>query len=228
MMCALSLDTNRDKLKTVGSLLDAELGVKPRAFRAGRWAMGPTVAPNLEELGYNIDCSVTPFIDWSHLGGPDYSFAPNRPYRFDASDPLTPTARGSLWQIPMTIGFLRGEHRRAGRLRTRLGRSFYAKFKLVGALDRLGILARRWLSPETSSASTMIRLAESTVRSGGRVLLLTFHSSALLPGATPFVRTLAERDAFLADTESFLRHCREAGYAFRTLSETSQELMRFA
>ncbi len=44
------------------------------------------------------------------------------------------------------------------------------------------MLQRRWLSPETSDGSTMVRLTENLLRSGSSFLQLTFHSTAVLPG----------------------------------------------
>jgi hypothetical protein len=95
---------------------------------------------------------------------------------------------------------------------------------LVGPLDRLGFFAKRWLSPENSTADTMIRLAESCVAAGQTYLQATFHSSALLPGATPFVRTEDDRKDFLARLDLFLGYCARSGFEFLTLSETEQRL----
>ena len=224
MMCVHSHDENRAKLREIRRCLQAELGVEPKVFRAGRWGLGPTVAGPLVEEGFEIDCSVSPFEDWSSLGGPDYSDAPHKPYRFHPSEPLRPDPTGSLLQLPTTIGFLSGNHRRRAKARFALERSFVRRLKVVGILDRLGVLTKRWLSPETSSGEVMIRLAEAWVSSGESFLQLTFHSSTLLPGATPFVRTAEDRSRFLSSVDDFLRYCHGSGFVFRTLSEAGRSL----
>jgi len=218
MMCTLSADENRSKLREVRDRLKAELGIEPKTFRTGRWGLGPTVAGPLADEGFEIDCSVSPFMDWSP-NGPDFSEAPHRPYRFDPARPLEPDPEGRLLELPTTIGFLRGDHRRRAGIRRRLEGSPLRHMKVVGILDRAGILAKRWLSPEPSSTSTMIQLAKACIASGERFLQLTFHSPTLLPGATPFVRTEDDKARFLQSVDDFLAYCSEAGYTFRTLSE---------
>ena len=103
-----------------------------------------------------------------------------------------------------------------------LERSFLARFKVVGVLDALGLLARRWLSPENTSGADMIRLARTLTRSGLRVLDMTFHSPSLLPGATPFVRSEADKRRFLTRIEQFLEFCGEQGFQFSTASEVAR------
>lgn len=224
MMCAHSPDENRAKLREMRRCLRAELGVEPKVFRAGRWGLGPTVAGPLADEGFQIDCSVSPFIDWSYVKGPDFSDAPHSPYRFHPSDPMRPDPTGGLLELPTTIGFLSGDHRRRAKMRFALERSFVRHLKVVGALDRMGALTKRWLSPETSSAETMIRLAEAWVSSGETFLHLTFHSCTLLAGATPFVRTASERSRFLRSIDDFMRYCQTSGFTFQTLSEAGHSL----
>lgn len=224
MMCSLTADENRAKLREIRRCLQDELAVRPKAFRAGRWGFGPTVAGPLADEGFEIDCSVAPFIDWSSIAGPDYSDAPHQPYRFHPNEPWHPNPEGSLLELPTTIGFFGGDHRRRARARRWLENSALRHLKVVGALDASGLLARRWLSPETSSGEAMIRLAEAWVSSGESFLQLTFHSCTLLPGATPFVRDEHDRTRFLRSLHNFLAYCRDSGYAFRTLSEAARRL----
>jgi len=215
---------NRAKIREIGARLRSELGVQPRAFRAGRWGFGPTVARPLLAEGYSIDTSVTPFVDWRSIGGPDYSDMPTQPYRFAPDRPFRPDGEGALFELPATVGFLRGDFRKAAGIRHRLEARALTRCTLVGALDRLGFFAKRWLSPETASAGTMIRLSEACIAAGQTYLHATFHSSSLLPGATPFVRTENDRAALLAGLDGFLSHCSSSGFEFLTLSETERRL----
>jgi hypothetical protein len=224
MMCTLTERENGAKLAEIRRRLGSELGVVPRVFRAGRWGFGPTVAQPLLKEGFEVDCSVSPFMDWSAEEGPDYSGAPHRPYRFHPAEPLRPDANGGLLELPTTIGFLSGDHQSRARARQTLERSFLRHVKVVGILDSLGVLAKRWLSPETSSAAIMIRLAEASLSSGQSFLQMTFHSCTLLPGATPFVRTEDDRSRFLRSVNDFLRYCSDSGFEFCTLSEAGQAL----
>lgn len=225
MMCTYTAEENRAKLREVKRCLAQELDVVPRSFRAGRWGLGPTVAGPLAAEGFTVDCSVSPFINWSEESGPDYSSAPHLPYRFEPDRPLVPRSDGSMVQLPTTIGFVRGDSRRGAALRRRLEKSWLRRLKVVGLLDRAGLLARRWLSPETSSGETMVRLSAACVRSGQPFLQLTFHSCTLLPGATPFVRDEHDRKRFLASIDRVLGFWAESGFRFRTLAEAGEEML---
>lgn len=224
MMCNLTAEENEAKLRILGDRLQGELGVVPKVFRAGRWGFGPTVAAPLVDLGYEVDCSVSPFVDWSRYGGPDYTSAPHRPYRFDPYDPIRSDPKGRLAELPATVGFLRGRQRDAARMRAWMERSLLAKIRLVGVLDRAGLLTRRWLSPENSDGDVLVQLAEAWVAGGERFLQLTFHSCALLPGATPFVRDRRERQRLLGALDQFLRYCAESGFRFSTLAEAKERV----
>ena len=50
----------------------------PRVYKAGRYGFGPTTADALEALGYTIDASVVPHMDFTSEEGP--SFAGFRPW----------------------------------------------------------------------------------------------------------------------------------------------------
>lgn len=221
MMCNLSRETNRGKVAEITRLLDERLGVRPVSFRAGRWAFGPTVAGALHDLGYEVDSSVAPFVNWRRQGGPDFTGAQLEPYRFDPDEPLVPRSDGSLVEVPATVGSLKGSPGSQSRTRARLEEIELARHGLVGTLDRAGLFARRWLSPEVTRAADLIRLSENLVRHGTRTLGLTFHSCTLLPGATPFVRTQGDRVAFLAGIEGFLAHARDRGWTFSTVAEVA-------
>ena len=219
MMNRLSEGENEAKLSVLTRRVTDLFRCPPRVFRAGRWGFGPSVAPPLHRLGYEGDFSVSPYMDWSGIDGPDYSEASPVPYRFDPSNPFVPRSDGPLVEVPTSVGYLRGPQGFSGRARRALERSVLARWKVVGVLDTLGLLARRWLSPETTSGGEMVRLAATLTRSGFRVLDLTFHSSTLHPGLTPFVKTESDRQRFLARIEKFLEYCSGRGYRFSTAGE---------
>lgn len=221
MMSRLSDEENEAKLRVLTQRFTDLFQIRPRIFRAGRWGFGPSVARPLHKLGYEADFSVSPCVDWSGTDGPDYSALSPVPYRFEPSDPFVPRSDGPLVEVPTSVGYLRGPQGFSGKARRALERSLLARWKVVGVLDTLGLLARRWISPETSSGGEMVKLASNLTRSGVRVLDLTFHSSALRPGLTPFVKTDAERKRLLARIEKFLEYCSRKGFRFSTAGEVA-------
>lgn len=208
------------KLQNLHEHIADRLGVIPRSFRAGRWGFGGDVAVCLQKLGYAVDTSVLPTIDWTAQGGPDYSDAPRTSYRFDPSDILRPKSDGSLLEVPASVGFWQGQHKMFTAVRKRLSGRAAEPFHVLGILDRLRILNHRWLSPEQSSARDMIRLAKSLAGAGD--LNMFFHSNSLLPGLGPFVRSEADLARFLQRIEAFLEHAALSGLEFAPLSRASE------
>ena len=224
MMFRFSEEVNLRKIDAVRDRTTAELGVTPTSFRAGRWGMGPTVTKALHRSGFHLDCSVTPLVDWSSIGGPDYGRAPLMPYRFDPERPLVPDSSGAMVQLPTTVGFNRGDQVRKARVRRALETSVLSKLKVVGGLDKLGLLAMRWLSPETTSGREMIKLVDGWMGDGRNFLQMTFHSCTLLPGATPFVRDEGDQLRFLGWVDEVLGHLSRCDAQFETLSSAAAAL----
>ncbi len=217
-------EVNRAKIEAVRDRCVSELGVRPTSFRAGRWGTGPTVTRALHAAGFTVDCSVSPFFDWRSQGGPDYCEVPHLPYRFDPERPFVVDPAGSMLEVPVTIEHMHGNPRRTARLRRYLEASPLARFKVVGLLDRSGLLWERWLSPETATRDDMVRVVDRRLsRSANAVLQLSFHSCTILPGATPFVADAGARDRFLASIDQVLNHLVSVGAVFERLSDMTAE-----
>lgn len=69
-----------EKIKTMTSLIEEKLAIKPIVHRAGRWAINDDYFELLAKYGYIADCSITPYVDWKcscgqtpDFDGPDFS-----------------------------------------------------------------------------------------------------------------------------------------------------------
>jgi hypothetical protein len=223
MLCSLPAALVARKLENLHARIVERVGVVPVTFRAGRWGFSESVGRSLQKLGYAIDTSVSPGVDWTEDHGPDYTNAPLASYRFDPSDYLTPAPSGPLLEVPATIGFWQGHHALRLRIRKALLASPAARgLRLPGILDRARLLNFGWLSPEPSDAASMIRIARRALRNGARTLNLCFHSTSLVPGLSPFVRTSADLADFLQRIEVFLRFAAESGIVFSRLSDATE------
>lgn len=218
MLCNLPSQLVSKKLENLHSLIANRMSSAPTSFRAGRWGFNQHVAQSLDQLGYTVDTSVSPTMNWSRDGGPDFTNAPNHPYRFDPTDVLKENSRGTLLEVPPTIGFWQRDHRKQVARRSRHSLGMSRRLHILGILDRMRVLNHRWLSPEQSSASDMIQLAKTAVGEGRNVLNMCFHSNSLLPGATPFARNAAERDRLLDRVRLFLEFAAGSGFTFAPLS----------
>jgi hypothetical protein len=81
-----------EQLQRLTSLFQQVFGVPPRCYRAGRYGMNDRTLDTLRDLGYTVDTSVTPHVNWSAQGGPDYTGYAVQPY----------WTRGIL-EVPVTV-----------------------------------------------------------------------------------------------------------------------------
>lgn len=206
------------KLARLTAAVAEAVGTQPRSFRSGRWATGPVVTMALHDLGYQIDASICPGVDWTPEGGMDHSRHPGFAYRFRPAAPFTPDPAGPMVQIPTTTGFWQHNQARALR-RYRQAQRLHPRLRAVGFADLFRVANFRWLSPEVSSTRDMIRLARALMANRIGHLDLTFHSPTLVPGLTPFTRTAADRDRFMDRLEQVLDFVLGAGARSAPLEE---------
>lgn len=183
----------RAKLEVLTETIEATFGVRPTIYKAGRYGLGPNTPRILQDLGYRVDASVVPFTDFSADEGPDFAH----------EDPLPRLLAGtdSVMELPLSVGFVGHLRRRGAKLFPPIAAR--ERFRVPGVFARSGLLERIRLSPEGSDASDHIRLVRAMIADGHRVFSYTYHSPSLAPGHTPYVRDAVQRDAFLAEMETF-------------------------
>jgi hypothetical protein len=219
MLCNLPEDLVYRKLECLHEVISNNFDVLPVSFRAGRWGFGSSVARSLARLGYLVDSSVSPYVDWSVYHGPDFSAFPLRPYRFDLDDILTPRADGALLEIPATVGFLQGDFARCQKWTKACETNISKKFHLKGILSRVGLLENAWLSPEQSNSKTMIRLARHIEKMKLPCLNMSFHSTSLVAGLSPFVRDWEDERIFLQNIKELLIHASKSDWTAVLIKE---------
>lgn len=222
MLCNLPATLQFDKLQQLHGAIQNHFDLTPVAFRSGRWGFDAEVARNLLRLGYRIDTSVTPYTSWAHERGPDFSYVSPQPYMVTQESLADRHSRGDLAEIPVTIGYLHGEFQACAKLAQRLGKGSLRRLKLGGLLSRLHVLRKVWLSPEMETPARMIQLVRQMRMQGYEVLNLVFHSSALMAGCGPFIRTEADEHLFLDKLKALLSLARNEGVVFAALSEAAR------
>ncbi|SCX96992.1 polysaccharide deacetylase family protein [Desulfoluna spongiiphila] len=218
MMCNLPEALVKKKMTRLHAAIEDRFNLTPACFRAGRWGFDEKVARTIDSLGYRIDTSISPFVDWAPYGGPDFSRGHTAAYRFHPDHPMASDPKGTLLEVPPTVGFYQKNGRSCYSLMEKLRKKPLSRLRLLGILDRLGLLNFRWLSPELSSGPEMVRLARQCIRFGHRYLNLSFHSTSMLPGKSPFVGSEKDLARFLADIEMFLDYAAGEGFVFSPLS----------
>jgi hypothetical protein len=185
----LPFHLEREKLRVLTETIEENFGTRPKTYLAGRYGNGPNSLGILEELGYEVDISVAPTMDYSADGGPDYSDW--------TCDPRWYGETRRLLVLPGAGGYA-GLCRRGGTpLYRLLNRKAFQAVRLPGILSRLGIFERSRLSPEDYQLSELKRLSRNLIADGIRCLVFSFHSPSIQPGCTPYVRTEADLQRFL-------------------------------
>jgi hypothetical protein len=165
-------EIEREKLTYLTDLFIRAFGHQPVSFRAGRYGIGSASIPILESLGYAVESSVTPHMDWSSAGATGLEFigAPTQPYR---PDPEAPGRAGDakILEVPITI-----------------------KKRVWSSVPVLGRhIEPRWLRPTRGTADALVRVAEDEISDArraapGRPVILNamFHNVEIIPDGSPY------------------------------------------
>ena len=207
-------DLEERKLAMLRDAIEANFGVAPLVYRAGRYGAGPNTAELLSEQGIAIDSSVRPLFDYSSGGGPDYRKHPLHPYWLD--DDRT------LMELPLTSSYW-GMLRRQGDL---IYPRLWRLPAMRGVLAKLGLLERVPLTPEGVSVEEAIRGIDIALDDGLPVLVFSFHSPSLRPGSTPYVRNEDDLDALYDWWGRIFAYLRQRGVAASCVRDIMSAVMR--
>jgi hypothetical protein len=178
-----------EKLRVLRDAIAQKFAMAPTVFKAGRYGFGETTAAALEDLGFDIDVSINPRMNFADEGGPDFSRFDTRPFLFGR------TRR--LLEIPCSTDYVGMAGQRGQVMHTFADRSVLRRLRAVGILARLGIVNKVMLSPEGNTISELKALTRTLLRRGVRTFSLTLHSPSLTAGCTPYVRTEQQLGQFL-------------------------------
>ena len=199
----LPVVTELEKARRLTDALAETFGQHPLIYRTGRFGVGLRSADVLKRLGYAADSSVAPCWPPGLLRHhPEFWSGSLAPYWVDRER--------SLMEIPVSaslVGRLSG--RLGGRLAPVLFHPRAQRMRLSGIAAKLGLLERIRLTPEGMTIEEAKRLVRAMYAAGHRVFVLTYHSPSLEPGNTPYVRTPAQREAFLRWLDEFYAFFRE-------------------
>ena len=190
----------REKFIYLHKLLEDTFSVAMKSHRAGRWALNAEYIQLLDELGYWVDCSVTPHQNWSFApggapksvggeGGTDYSYFPEQAYFMDTTN-IHLSGNSSLLQVPMSI------------------RPKYGKWiqTIKSGMDKIRGKNRPastiWVRPkEGGNAQKMCQLAQQIINEGSDYIEFMIHSSELMPNINQTFKDAAAIEALYRDLE---------------------------
>jgi len=205
----------REKLAVLTARIEEGFGKAPTIYKAGRYGIGPATDGILAALGYRIDVSVVPHFDFSGQAGPDFTALPAGPFV---------TAAGVM-ALPLSVHFTGGLARFGAHIYPPLSARWGRRLRLPAIAARGGLLERLRLSPEGHTLADMIRQTRAALAAGERLFMLTYHSSSLLPGAAPYVRSAGDRERFLGALDGYIAFfLNECGGRAMAVSATAARL----
>jgi hypothetical protein len=176
-----------DSLLTAGRRFQ---GSPLTSFRMGRWDLKSTLRPLLGEFGITLDSSVCPLRAFE--GGADHFLAPADPYwTGDTGQGLLESPVTQIAAVPW------------------LARLWHKHVRRPSLLDSFHYWGAVSANPVWHSEGIMRLAARLHVSRGGRVLHLFWHSSEMLPGASPHVPDEAASRALFKKICSFLKWLKE-------------------
>jgi len=201
-------------------------GARPVSYRAGRWGVDDLELRHLAELGYRIDSSIPPGIDFRdryglRAPGPDFR-------RWTAGAP-SPFRSGPLWEVPASIvpiGLL-GASAPAVALARAAGRrapGSSASRALSRALARARLQTLVWIRPLKHPREELVRATRALLRRGGAMVNVMFHSSEAFEGTSPLSRTAADVERLYGDLDAIVAEARAHGAVPRTLRAAVEAL----
>lgn len=171
------------KIELMTKLLEDTFGIKIVSHRAGRWGFNEIYARFLVEMGYRVDCSVTPFVSWKHAlgdpdqsGGSDYYGFPDRPYFVNLND-ISGPGSSSLLEVPTTI-------LRNGQIFMGLCPSLVRNLPIVRKVFNR-FFPPLWLRPKTDSTRNLKEILVRALEEKRSYVEFMLHSSELMPGGSP-------------------------------------------
>lgn len=186
----------RDKVVYMTDLLEEKFQTKMLSHRAGRWAFDERYAAILTELGYQVDCSVTPRVNWSYTrgapqgkGGTDYTDFPFKPYFINPQD-ISRSGNSSLLEIPMSIQY------KYSPLMNTFKQSMY---RLRGKQKSPAV---HWLRPSGGNLADMQRVVEMSLAEGNNYTEFMLHSSEFMPDGSPTFKNERDIEQLYVDLEA--------------------------
>ena len=182
----LTKSQERDKLNALCSRIKETFEIQPIIYKAGRYGVGPNTTNILEELGFEIDLSICPPVDYTSDGGPDFSDFVSEPYWF---------GNNNMLEIPATGAFI-GWAGAASKPIYNIANKF-KKFRVPGILSKLAVVDRLMLSPEGFNIDDHVKITKFMYKNGVRTFTWSFHSPSVVPGYTPYVNNEMDLKSFL-------------------------------
>ena len=194
-------DVMEEKIAFLTEFIKKRTGITPVSHRAGRWAMNGNYYDLLIKYGYEIDCSVTPHVDWrsspgmtAGSAGSNYQSSPEEPYWIEGKN------GGKLLEVPVTVRCRKAFIRPSALTAKSLLKEAYHSLKP----------RTFWLRPNGNNENEMLDLISREAKGGKDYVMFMIHSSELMPGGSPTFRTQDDIEKLYATLNILFREASES------------------
>lgn len=188
----LPIAQTKEKLELLNKKIKETIGSQPYSFRTGRWGVNGEILQLLVNENINIDSSVYPLYTNQHF---DCEQAPLQPYWPSFDSPTQNGLQRHILEMPVTCGFNRNNYPIGQKIHKLMAKPPFTWIKANGILWHTGLLQKIYLSPELCSAKDMIKLVDTSLNKGQKVLHMYLHSSSLVEGITGLSEDINARES---------------------------------
>ena len=175
--------------------------LQPTSFRGGRYSTCDVAQQLLRDHGMVADSSIVPYTTWEDDGAPDYRHRNLDPVRL----PPRHDSDLAMWELPVAMGFTRGPAGLWRRFYQTVESTWLGRLHLIGIVERLGIVQRRWLSFDNQTADEILGLLNVLRKTSIPCACFTIHSSTLDTGPGARWMTAEDQERVYRDLETVFR-----------------------
>lgn len=186
------------KIASITAKMKEQFGFVPISHRAGRWAMNDDYFELLYKYGYEIDCSITPGINWKDSVGQTPDF-----YGVNYQKALKNVhMQNELIEVPVTVEYTH-------KMFVSVRKSFKENVKAI----IYGIKGKNvWFRPNRENFDELNWLVDKNRNSNAEYLMFMLHSSELMPGENPTFRNSDEIEQLYKNLEVLFTKIQKSYY----------------
>lgn len=170
------------KLEYLTKTLEDSFQCSITSHRGGRWCLNATIVDELSRLGYLVDCTCTPGVNWKanrgwspFSSGTDWSTKQNEPYYLNLDG-------NPVLEVPVSI------------------------------YDQRGSGKQSWLRPGLYNQNEMISLLQFIYDSDKEFAQFMLHSSELMPGGNAIFTNAGKIDYLYKTLNELFSFAKELGF----------------
>lgn len=166
-----------EKLIILTETIKEKLNISPTSHRVGRWVLNERYLSMLAQVGYKVDCSITPYVNWIDAIH-DKNAVSYENCNGDIKIKKYDDGK-ELYEIPMTICRMHNFHV--------FDKGLSIKNRLRNVRDFIKG-KNVWLRPSITSLEDMIKIVDMIDKSENQYIMFMIHSSELMPGGSPYYK----------------------------------------